>query len=109
VVPVWFILDGPQIVFTCAGDSVKARNLARDPRAALCVDDEAFPFAFVTVRGTVEVAVRPPDLLRWTTRIAERYVGPQRAEAYGRRTAELDDWLVRVSPERVLARADVAR
>src|SRR3954452_22617114 len=74
VVPVWFVLDGEQLVFTCMSTSVKARNLARDPRAALSVDDEAFPYAFVTVRGTVEVAVRPPGHAAWTERIAARYV-----------------------------------
>jgi PPOX class probable F420-dependent enzyme len=108
VIPVWFVLDGDQIVFTCSGSSVKARNLARDPRAALVVDDEAFPHAFVTVRGTVEVAVRPADLRAWTTRIAERYVGAARAEEYGKRNEEFDDCLVRLTPERILARADVA-
>jgi PPOX class probable F420-dependent enzyme len=108
VVPVWFVLDGDQIVFTCSGSSVKGRNLARDPRAALVVDDEAFPHAFVTVRGTVEMAVRPPDLREWTTRIAERYVGSARAEEYGERNEEFDDCLVRLTPERILARADIA-
>ena len=108
VVPVWFVVDGEQIVFTCAGSSVKARNLARDPRAALTVDDEAFPNAFVTVRGTVEVAVRPDDLLVWTTRIASRYVGADRAREYGERNAEIDDWLVRITPRSLFARADVA-
>jgi PPOX class probable F420-dependent enzyme len=107
VVPVWFVLDGDRIVFTCAGSSVKARNLARDPRAAVAVDDEAFPHAFVTIRGTVEVSVRPDDLLAWTTRIAERYVGAERAREYGERNAEIDDWLVRLEPHSILARADV--
>jgi PPOX class probable F420-dependent enzyme len=95
-------------VFTCSGSSVKGRNLARDPRAALVVDDEAFPHAFVTVRGTVEMAVRPDDLRAWTTRIAERYVGSARADEYGKRNEEFDDCLVRLTPERILARADVA-
>ena len=108
VVPVWFVLDGEQIVFTCPGSSVKARNLARDPRAGVAVDDEAFPHAFVTVRGMAEVAVRPDDLLVWTTRIAARYVGTERAAEYGRRNEEIDDCLVRLTPERILARADVA-
>jgi PPOX class probable F420-dependent enzyme len=107
VVPVWFVLDGDRIVFTCAGSSLKARNLARDPRAAIAVDDEAFPHAFVTVRGTVEVSVRPDDLLAWTTRIAGRYVGAERAREYGERNAEIDDWLVRLEPHSILARADV--
>jgi PPOX class probable F420-dependent enzyme len=107
VVPVWFVLDGDRIVFTCAGSSVKARNLARDPRAAVAVDDEAFPHAFVTIRGTVEVSVRPDDLRAWTTRIAERYVGAEHAREYGERNAEIDDWLVRLTPHSILARADV--
>jgi len=108
VVPVWFVLDGDQVVFTCSSSSVKARNLAREPRAALVVDDEAFPHAFVRVRGTVEMAVRPADLRAWTTRIATRYVGAERAEEYGQRNEEIDDCLVRLTPESVLARAEVA-
>jgi PPOX class probable F420-dependent enzyme len=108
VVPVWFVLDGGQIVFTCSSTSVKARNLARDPRAALVVEDEPFPHSFVTVRGTVQMDVRPADLGAWTTRIAERYVGPERAAEYGARNEEFDDCLVRLTPESILARADVA-
>ncbi len=107
-VPVWFVVDGDEIVFTCASSSVKARNLARDGRAALVVDDEAFPFAFVTVRGSVAMAERPDDLLAWTTRIASRYVGADRAEEYGRRNEQYDDCLVRLTLDSVLARADVA-
>src|SRR5215212_8991008 len=108
VVPVWFIVDGDEIVFTCASSSIKARNLNRNPRAALAVDDEAFPHAFVTVRGAVEMTVRPHDLLAWTTRIAERYVGSARAQEYGERNEQFDDCLVRLMPDAILARADVA-
>src|SRR5918997_2633178 len=87
-VPVWFVVDGDAVVFTCARDSFKARNLTRDPRAAVSVDDERFPYSFVSVSGGVQVADRPPDLLDWTTRIARRYVGDARADEYGRRDAE---------------------
>lgn len=38
VVPVWFVLDD---------DTVKRRSLRREPRVALCVDDERPPFTFV--------------------------------------------------------------
>lgn len=108
VVPVWFIVDGDALVFTCAGASVKARNLARDPRIAMSVDDEAFPYAFATVSGRAEIVERPDDFLAWTTRIAHRYVGAARADEYGRRDAELDDWLVRVPMQRVFAQAEIA-
>jgi hypothetical protein len=62
----------------------------------------------VTVRGTVEMPVRPDDLRAWTTRIAARYVGDERAQEYGERNAEVDDCLVRLTPDRILARAEVA-
>src|SRR5437868_8989823 len=40
VMPVWFVLDGAEMVFTTWSDSVKGRNLRRNPRAAVIVDDE---------------------------------------------------------------------
>src|SRR5205809_654960 len=51
VMPVWFVLDGEELVFTTGGDSVKGRNLRRDPRAAVVVDEEVAPYAFVHIRG----------------------------------------------------------
>jgi hypothetical protein len=45
--PVWFVLEGDEPVFTTHADTVKGRNLRRDPRAAVVVDDQAAPYAFV--------------------------------------------------------------
>ena len=108
VTPVWFVLDGDEIVFTTGESGVKARNLRHDPRIAICVDDEAPPFAYVSVRGGAELMRDAPDLLEWTTRIAARYMGPAQAEEYGRRNAVPTELLVRVRPERIVSEADVA-
>jgi PPOX class probable F420-dependent enzyme len=108
VVPIWFVLDGEEIVFTTGRDTVKGRNLRRDGSVCLCVDDERPPFAYVQVRGPVTVAERSPELLEWSTRIAERYVGPEQADAYGRRNAVDTEMLVRVRPEKVIALDDIA-
>src|SRR3954451_2574367 len=56
VVPVWFVLDGTEVVFTTGTTSVKGKALRRDPRACVCVDDQAPPFAFVMIEGTVSVS-----------------------------------------------------
>ncbi len=45
VTPVWFDLDGNEIVFTTHDTSIKARNIARDARVCLCVDDDTPPSA----------------------------------------------------------------
>ncbi|MGH2689785.1 MAG: PPOX class F420-dependent oxidoreductase, partial [Actinomycetota bacterium] len=85
VVPIWFVLDGDDVVFTTGEDTVKGRNLQRDPRVAMVVDDERPPFAYVQVRGRATIG--DGDLLHWATRIAARYMGEERAEEFGRRNA----------------------
>src|SRR5260370_28230568 len=109
VVPVWFVLDGDTIVFTMGDTSAKARHIARDPRIALCVDDERPPFSFVMVEGTAQTSPNPPEMLAWATRIAARYMGADLADAYGRRHPVGRGLLVRAEPTRatgVRARAD---
>jgi|SRR3954453_22353973 PPOX class probable F420-dependent enzyme len=65
VMPVWFALDGEELVFTTWGDSVKGRNLRRNPRAAIVVDEEVAPYAFVHIRGPVTLSEDLEELLRF--------------------------------------------
>jgi PPOX class probable F420-dependent enzyme len=108
VIPIWFVLVGEEILFSTGRDTVKGRYIRRDGRVSLCVDDERPPYAYVHIRGRATAQENAPDLLQWTTRIAERYVGPDQAEAYGRRNAVPTELLVRIRPERVIAEFDVA-
>jgi PPOX class probable F420-dependent enzyme len=108
VVPIWFVLDGDDLVFTTGARSVKAHAMRRDPRVSLCVDDERPPFAFVTVEGRASLSEDLDELLRFGTLIGGRYMGQDRAEAFGRRNAVPGELLVRVTPTHVLAEADVA-
>ncbi|NES30328.1 TIGR03618 family F420-dependent PPOX class oxidoreductase [Micromonospora terminaliae] len=108
VVPVWFVLDGDDLIFNTGSSSVKGRNLVRDPRAALTVDEEQPPYAFVTVRGTVTIIDDPVESLPWSTRIAARYMGADRADEYGRRNAVPGELLVRLRAEQVVAFAGIA-
>lgn len=43
VVPIWFVVDDDDLVFTTWHESVKLRNLANDARAALVSDLEEPP------------------------------------------------------------------
>ena len=108
VMPVWFVLDGEELVFTTWGDSAKGRNLRRNPRAAVVVDDELAPYAFVHIRGPVTLSEDPDELLRFATAIGGRYLGADRAEEFGRRNAVPGELLVRLQAERVIATADLA-
>jgi PPOX class probable F420-dependent enzyme len=109
--PIWFDLDDDDLVFTTWETTVKARNLARDPRAGLVVDDATFPFAHVLVEGRCEVTdLRDdlPELRRWTTRIAARYVPPDRVEVFGARNAVAGELLVRLRPDHLVAQTEIA-
>ena len=106
-VPVWFTVHDGQIVFSTTSRSVKAKHLSRDPRVAVCVDEAAPPFAFVSVRGSAQLIPRPDDFLDWTTRIARRYVGDARADRTGRVFTEVDDLLVRVEIESWVGYAEI--
>jgi PPOX class probable F420-dependent enzyme len=108
VMPVWFVLDGEQILFTTGANTVKGRDLRRDPRVALVVEDDEPPYAFVHVRGRVTLHENRDELLRVATAIGSRYMGEDRAQEFGQRNAVPGELLVRVTPERVIAEADVA-
>ncbi|WP_261560196.1 PPOX class F420-dependent oxidoreductase [Frankia tisae] len=108
VVPVWFVLDGDDVVFNTGAESVKGRALRRGGVAALCVDDERAPYSFVTLSGPVVLSEEVTEVRRWATRIAARYMGAERAEEYGARNGVPGELLVRLSPAQVVALADVA-
>jgi PPOX class probable F420-dependent enzyme len=109
VVPIWFVLDGDVLVFSCGSGSVKAHNMRRDPRVSLSVDDEKPPYSFVLIDGTAEIqTLTPEEMLPWTTRIARRYMGDALAETYGKRNAVLDELIVRVTPTKVVAQRGIA-
>jgi PPOX class probable F420-dependent enzyme len=108
VAPVWFVLDGDDIVLNTSKESVKGRNLARDGRVALCVDDDRPPFAFVVIQGRAELGEEPDQLRHWATRISARYMGEERAEEFGARNGVPGELVVRVRVEKVTALADMA-
>lgn len=118
VVSVWFVLDERKnrttkkiedIVFAAYGDSLEALNIKRDNRVSICVDDQTPQFSFVTIHGTAKIVRQKyNELLKWNTRIAERYMGKSNAKAYGERNSTEGVILVRVKPTKVVAEKDIA-
>jgi PPOX class probable F420-dependent enzyme len=108
VVPVWFVLDDDDLIFTTHETSQKAKSLRRGSRVACCIDDERPPYAYVMVAGTATLSTNLEDLLRWATRIGGRYMGEDRAEEFGRRNGVPDELLVRITPTKIVSARDVA-
>jgi PPOX class probable F420-dependent enzyme len=108
VVPIWFVLDGDDLIFTTGQDTVKGKAIRRDPRVALCVDDDDPPFSFVTIEGAASISRDLDELLRWAIRLGGRYMGADRAEQFGRRNAVPGEMLIRVTPTTTIARAAIS-
>ena len=108
VTPVWFVLDGDDVVFTTHESSLKGRSLRRYPHAALCVDDQRPPYSFVMLKGRTTLSSELDDLLMWATIIGARYMGEDRAVEFGERNGVPGEYLVRLHVEKIIAYRDVA-
>lgn len=98
VAPLWFVLDGDDIVFTTFRESVKGGNLIRTGRAALSVDDPNPPFSFVALEGEVTISEDSAEVLHWATVIGGKYMGEDQAEAIGKRSDIPGELVCRLHP-----------
>ncbi len=123
IVPIWFVLNdnhkdavnGPEkigydeIILTTSSKSVKARNIQRDNRVSICVDDQTPPFSYVVIYGTARIQhCEQTELFRFATKIAQRYMGKEVAELYGKRNSAEGEVLVSIKPTRIIAEKDIA-
>ncbi len=109
VAPVWFVLDGEDLVFMTHQDSVKGGTLLREPRVMISVDDEKFPFGFVLAEGIATCERPDPEALRpWSKLIARRYVPDDAIQSTTERNAVDGELLVRVQITNLTGMTDVA-
>jgi PPOX class probable F420-dependent enzyme len=108
VTPVWFTLDGDDLIFTVWHETVKAHTIGRDGRICVSVDDATPPFAFVMIEGHATLSGNLEALRHWATHIGARYMGDDQAEAFGRRNAVAGELLVRVTSTHVTAISHMA-
>ena len=106
--PIWIDVDDGAVVFNTGEDTVKGRNLRRDPRVSIVVQDDQPPFSFVLVEGTAELVDDLPEVKRIATKIGGRYMGADVAEQFGERNGVPGELVVRVRPTKVVSAKDVA-
>ena len=108
VAPIWFVLDGDDVLFTTHEDSAKGKAFRDGARVSMVVDDQAPPYSYVKVDGTVSVSTDLDELRTVATHIGARYMGEDRAEEFGRRNGVPGELLVRLTPTALQALADVS-
>ena len=72
----WYLLEGDTIVMNTKAGRIKERNMRRDPRIAICVEDG---YNYVTISGTVEMIDDPEIAQQDIYRLAVRYDGEEAA------------------------------
>ncbi len=100
VTPVWHMAEGGEIVIAVARDTVKARNVRRNPAVALCVAADARPQPWVLVSGEAQLSDEgAADFVR---AVSAHYLGSDEAEPYAEDVlAKIDFTLLRIAPARV--------
>ena len=73
----WYLLedDGTILMNTKVGRA-KERNMRRDPRISICIEDD---YNFLTVNGTVEMIDDPEIAQHDIYRLAARYYGEEKS------------------------------
>jgi PPOX class probable F420-dependent enzyme len=88
IAPVWAGLEGDRILICAASNSLKAKNVKRDPRVAISVVDFHNPYEEAQIRGRV-VEIRDDSSLRILDAIARKYSGKPYPERDGNGTIAL--------------------
>jgi PPOX class probable F420-dependent enzyme len=77
----WYDLRGDTIVMNTIRGRKKDRNLTRDPRASLCIEDG---YRYVTLEGIIEIIEDPATAQADIAALARRYHDPDKAEQMAR-------------------------
>jgi len=74
VTPVWVDFDGKHIRINSAKGRVKDKNMRRDPRVAIALQDPANPYRYLEVRGRV-VEITEKDADDHINKLSQKYLG----------------------------------
>jgi Pyridoxamine 5'-phosphate oxidase len=81
VVPIWFHWTGREFVLGSPPKAPKLKALTADPRVALSIDDNAWPYKELLVRGQASVDLLD-DVCPEYALAASRYFGPEQGPAW---------------------------
>ncbi|MFD5795794.1 PPOX class F420-dependent oxidoreductase [Streptomyces diastatochromogenes] len=98
--PVWVKRDQDQIVFSTTVDRRKKKNLDRDPRVSVVVQDPRAPYVYAEIRGTAEMSTQGAKEL--IDELSLKYTGKKYAEFNPASAQDADRVIVRITPEKVV-------
>lgn len=97
VSPVWVEYDGKHVIVNSEEKRLKVRNVKRDARVALSIQDGANPYAYLHIKGRV-VEVTAQGGAEGIDRLAKKYVGQDKYPYNQPGDVRV---LIKIEPERV--------
>jgi PPOX class probable F420-dependent enzyme len=98
--PVWYEWDGAVFLIVSKEKTSLVRNLRRDQRCGLLVDNPGLPYRRVSVQGNAEFL---PDDFDWPNparRMVDRYLGPE-GRSYAEASFDFDRVPFVVRPKKI--------
>ena len=96
VVPICFHWTGTDFVLGTPPKAPKLRALVRDPRVALTIDGNDFPYPVLLVRGTARVEYLD-DIVPEYVLATERYLGEEQGRAWVEQLRGMVSGMARIS------------
>jgi PPOX class probable F420-dependent enzyme len=96
VTPVWCDFQEGHVLVNSAQGRQKDRNMRRDPRVALSIQDPQNPYRYLEIRGRVTEVKEGPEAEDHIDRMAKKYMG---VDKYPYRTPTEKRVLYTIEPE----------
>lgn len=98
--PVWVKRDGEDLLVSTTVDRRKKKNLDRDPRVSIVVQDPQSPYEYAEIRGSAELTTEGgQDLI---DELSLKYTGKKYAEFNPASSQDAERVIVRVTPRKVV-------
>lgn len=99
-VPVWFMLDGDEIVITSVRNTRKIGYIQANPKGAIVIGGEPADGGGYLIKG--DFAVEEDPGLEWMKRLTYHYEDKEQAEKDIAEWSLLDMCLIRIKPKTIL-------
>ncbi|MEU6370473.1 PPOX class F420-dependent oxidoreductase [Streptomyces sp. NPDC046931] len=98
--PVWVKRDGDHLLVSTTVDRRKKKNLDRDPRVSVVVQDPDSPYEYAEIRGTAELSTEGAREL--IDELSVKYTGKKYAEFNPASVQDAERVVVRIVPRKVV-------
>jgi general stress protein 26 len=99
-VPVWFMLDGTDIVIISVSSTAKVGHIQANPKGAITIGGDPADGAGYMIKGEFSIEADPDDA--WVRKLTYRYESPEQADKDIAEWSDLDILLLRLKPKTVL-------